>query len=544
MTGQTLSPEQALELIQGYAKRPNDYIHDVYGWNLWSKQREIVDDIFKYRQVAVKTCNAIGKSQVAALIGHAFLDLLPGALVVTTAPTYRQVRDVLWRYFGTVHKSARYSLGGHLTQTGLEYDSDWYAIGFSTKYPENFAGYHADYILVIADEAGGIEEAIFNGIKAITPNVNAHILYIGNPTNPIGTFRELFDNPRVKCHSISAFDTPNLQHIGVHNVEDLVAIMTPPPGVAPIDHEPFKDVVWPIPQLISPEVVYERLLEWGADSPAWQALVMGEFPSQSDQALIPLELVQQAMQMHGKDEDSGKTYAELSGWHIPDGPPEYGQDMARFGSDLNVLTPRRGGWVDQQIVWNKKGDEKLDLMESADRILTVIDPLDWNVRVNIDDTGNGGGTTDRLHLIGGKEAKDKGLPVHQYQLAPYNFSSKDFMANPEKFHDITAELYWNLRSWFYKKQIALYWDEKLFRELVGRRWFINKAGKIQVESKEDYKKRTGGKSPDKSDSLALAFAGGLRASKSAEQRIMAGAGTAVRKPFTSGLTGGGGMRRW
>lgn len=540
---QTVTPEQALQLIQGYEQKHayNEYIHDVYGQRPWALQREIVDSVFTYRQTAVKTCNAVGKSFIAASIAHAFLDLLPGALVVTTAPTYRQVKEVLWRYFATVHKSARYSLGGHLTQTMLEYDSDWYAIGFSSKYPENFAGFHADYVLVIADEAGGIEEQIFKGIKAITPNVNAHILYIGNPTNPIGTFHDLFDNPRVKKFSISAFDTPNMQFAGIHNLEELLAAMTPPPGVDPLNYEPFehlKDangkINWPIPQLISPEVVFERYWEWGVDSPAWESLVMGEFPSQSTQALIPVDLVTKAMQMQGIDVDSGKSFAELSGWEIPEGPPEYGMDVARFGPDLNVLTPRHGGWVDQQIVWNKKGDEQLDVDESADRILTIIDPLDFNTLVNVDDTGLGGGLTATLRRVGREEAAS-GRPSHQFRIGAYNMASKQLMLHPEKFHDVTSEQYWNLRTWFYKKQIAMYQDEKLFRELVGRRWGITTAGKIKVESKDEYKARTGGRSPDRSDSLALAFAGGSRQVVTSTFSPSPDKPKAVVQPMTSGI---------
>jgi hypothetical protein len=116
----------------------------------------------------------------------------------------------------------------------------------------------------------------------------------------------------------------------------------------------------------------------------------------------------------------------------------------------------------------------------------------------------------------------------------YNFSSKEFMQQPNKFHDITSELYWNLRSWFYKKQVALYYDKDLFNELIGRRWGMTPSGKIKVESKDEYKKRTGGKSPDRSDSLALAFAGGIRQIK---QRVAEEAKPEpVRKPFTSGLS--------
>lgn len=536
MTDQLLTPEAALKLIEGYREVPNEYIRDVYGVNPWILQEQIVDSAFSHPQTAVKTCNAVGKSFIAAAIGHAFLDLYPGSIVITTAPTFRQVKDVLWRYFGTMHKAARYSLGGHLTQTGLEYDTDWYALGLSTKYPENFFGYHADHILVIADEAGGIEEAIFKGIKAITPNVNARVLYIGNPTNADGFFAQLFDSkisPRVKKFSISAFDSPNMRHVGITNLEDLIKVMTPPEGVDPLDHKPFEGVKWPIPELISPERIYERYLEWGTDSPAWQALVMGEFPTQAEQALIPADLVRMAMEMNQVDEESGKTYAELSGWDIPDGPPEFGQDMARFGSDLNVLTPRRGGWVDKLVIWNKKGDEKKDLMESADQIMQLIDPFDFNTRLNIDDTGNGGGTTDRLRQLS-REAMESGRPAHQYQLQAYNFSSKEYMHNPQKFHDITSELYWNLRGWFYKKQIALHYDKDLFNELVGRRWSITPAGKIKVESKEEYKKRTGGKSPDRSDSLALAFAGGLRKIRQPGEDNQ-DESEPVRRPFTAGL---------
>jgi hypothetical protein len=254
--------------------------------------------------------------------------------------------------------------------------------------------------------------------------------------------------------------------------------------------------------LIDPSVVFSRYHEWGEDSPAWQALVMGEFPSQAEQSLIPMNIAQMAFAMNGVDKDSGKTFAELSGWQIPDGPERYGQDMARFGNDRNVLTPRHGGWVRKQIIWTK-----VDLMTSADRIIDIIDTDDPLVRINIDDTGNGGGTTDRI-MQKGKEEIAADRAGYQFRLAAYNMSSKERMAEPLRFHDVTSEVYWNLRNWFTKKKIAFEeMDQELFDELVGRRWWVNKSGKIQVESKDDYRDRTKGKSPDKSDSLALAFAG-------------------------------------
>ncbi|HMT18566.1 MAG TPA: hypothetical protein PKD15_00860 [Candidatus Saccharibacteria bacterium] len=520
MATQQLSDEEKIklaeEIIDTYLPRPHLYINDMLGCKTWAVQDEIVKSVFKNKYTAVKTCNAIGKSYIAARIVVTYLMLYPNSKVVTTAPTWRQVTDVLWREIGTAVKKSKIKLTSkEVTQAGLNLDTDWYAVGLSTKRPENFFGYHGDRILVVVDEAGGVEEPIFRGVAAISPNINARVLLIGNPTNPSGTFYDAFTKPQLgyNCITVSAFNSPNFTDSGITDLETLLRVFTPPENVEQaewtnkVNAKLEKRLDKTFTGLISPSVVYSRYHEWGVDSPAWQSLVMGEFPSQASQALIPTNLITMAMNMYGIDKDTGKTYAELSGWEIPDGPPSYGQDMARFGGDLNVNFPRRGGWVDKPHIWNKKGEGKLDLMESADRILTIINPLDDNVTVSIDDTGNGGGTTDRLNQIS-REEMNSGRPAHRYTLVPYNFSSKEFMSDEDKerFHDITSLLYWNLRTQFLNKAIALHHDQQLFDELVGRRWFINKSGKIQVESKQDYKERTGGKSPDRSDALALSFA--------------------------------------
>lgn len=511
MSQQNLSPDEFQKLLSYYLERPDEFAVDVFGVLPWSMQVEIIKSVFGYKYTAVKTCNAIGKTFIAAVIVVTFLMLFPGSIVVTTAPTWRQVTDVLWREIATTVKKAKYKLtDAEVTQAGLSLDTDWFAVGLSTKRPENFFGYHADNILVVVDEAGGVEEPIFKGVAAITPNANARVLLIGNPTSPGGTFYDAFTKPELgyNTFTVSAFDTPNFTDTGIKNLQDLLNLFTPPEGVKQADHT--REVNLQLEKkmnpayrgLIAPSVVFSRYHEWGTESPAWESLIMGEFPSQAEMALIPTNLVNMAMNMYGTDKESGKTYAELSGWEIPYGPRALGQDMARFGGDSNVATPRDGGWVGEQICWSK-----VDLMESANRILNIINPLDQGLSVNIDDTGNGGGTTDRLNQVS-RESFESGKPAHQYTLNAYNFSSKEFMteADKEQFHDITSFLYWNLRQQFYDKKIALHYDKELFDELVSRRWGIVPGGKIKVESKDEYKKRTGGKSPDKSDSLALAFA--------------------------------------
>lgn len=548
----TYTAEHAQAILDTYTGYEHEFVIDILGAQPWQKQIDIIRSVFDYKYTAVKTCNAVGKSFIAARIVITYLYMHPGSIVVTTAPTWRQVTDILWREVSTAVKKSRFKLTNkEVTQAGLNLDTDWYAVGLSTSRPENFFGYHADHILVVVDEAGGVDERIFKGVAAITPNRNARLLLIGNPTEPSGTFFDAFNKPELGYNrfTISAFDTPNFTSTGIKTLEDLLELYTPPPGVEQAAHTAKVNEMLELRMnpmysgLIAPDVVYSRYHEWGTDSPAWEALIMGEFPSQAEQALIPANLIRMAMSMYGTDDASGKTFAELSGWTIPDGHPTYGQDMARFGSDLNVCTPRRGGWTDEQIVWNKKGQGKLDLMESGDQILRIIDSLDDNTTVNIDDTGNGGGTTDYLRLKS-RDSMAGGHPAHRYKIRAYNFSSKDFMsdADRDKYYDITSLLYWNLRSRFMNKSIALHYDAQLFAELAGRRWGIV-GGKIKVESKDEYKKRTGGKSPDKSDSLALAYApetksGLTRSEMDRTERRLPTARPTFRppdRPITSGL---------
>lgn len=507
MSNQKLSSEQFEQLAKHYLEHPEDFVKEVLDADMWDLQEQILRAVFEYAIVAVKSCNAAGKTYLAAKVATTFLHIIEHSIVVTTAPTWRQVTDILWRDIATTVKRAKYKLSdAEVTQAGLTLDTDWYAVGLSTKYPENFFGYHADHILVIVDEAGGVPEPIFRGVKAITPNANAHVLYIGNPTTAGGTFFDQFDltkNLPVKRFTISAFDTPNFIDTGIRNLEDLLAIFTPPDGVDAADHVAgvtarLKEKLNPqYAALIDPAVVYQRFLEWGVDSPAWQALVMGEFPSQSDQSLVPINLIDQAMNNYGVDKETGRSFADLSGWQIPEGEYEYGVDMARFGSDSTVFTPRHGGFVEQQVIWGK-----VDLIESADRIIKLIDPYKER-GIKIDDTGNGGGTTDALTRYRALRQQDGKAP-YNYRISAYQMASGPRDKN--KFADITSEMYWNLREWFMNKQIALPFDSQLRSELIARRWSITPAGKIKVESKDEYRKRTGGKSPDRADSLALAFA--------------------------------------
>lgn len=484
----SLSPDEIMAMTAYWRAHPDVFYEDVLGVKAWAMQVEILKAVFEHHEVTVASCHATGKSFNAARIAATFLMTHPGSIVITTAPTWRQVKDVIWRELNTAVGKARMPLGGRLHKVDWEFDSDWYAIGLSTTEPDKFQGYHADHVLVIVDEAAGIEEPIFEGVRAITTNENAHILYIGNPTALDGTFYSSFRNPLTKKFHISAFDTPNFTQNGIHNLDDLLAIFTPPAGVEALEHIATIKLPLPYPALISPRWVYERFIEWGTDSPMWQARVMGEFPSQAENTLIPLNLIEQAM-----DPD----YRREHNWPVKDGgTTEYGVDVARFGSDRTVIAPKRGDYIDDLLTHSK-----LDTTATTDRIIATINPENPDVEIKVDDTGVGGGVTDQLNARKRRGNMERGW---YYRVTAINFGSSAI--DPDKFFNRRAEMYWALRDKFYAHQIALPNDWELANELASIRYsYTTKDNKIKIEGKDEVKKRVG-KSPDKADAVVLACA--------------------------------------
>ena len=101
-----------------------------------------------------------------------------------------------------------------LKTTELKFrDDNNFALGFSTNQAENFQGYHGKYVLIIADEAPGIEPGIWDAVAGTMAGGKVHIVMAGNPTIPSGAFFDAFTKERGlwNCFTIDAFDSPNLE---------------------------------------------------------------------------------------------------------------------------------------------------------------------------------------------------------------------------------------------------------------------------------------------------------------------------------------------
>lgn len=437
----------------------------------WSKQVEIMQSVRDNPRTAVRSCHGIGKSFTAGQIILWFLNAFAPSIVLSTAPTWRQVEKLVWKEVRASYARATAidgGLGGALLPASPELHivrDQWYAAGLSTNDPNKFQGYHEEHILVIVDEAAGVPEDIFEAIEGVLTSEHSRLLLLGNPTSIGGTFHKAFRGAGYHTIHIGAFDSPNFTAFGI----------TP---------EDFPGNSWeekitgrlPNPKLITPEWAYDKFLKWGPDSPAYQARVLGNFPEAGDDTLIPLAWVE-AAQARWLDVEPGE-------------PIEIGCDVARYGSDETVIAIRRGGRVEPLLVYAQK-----DTMETAGLVKAAHAETSATA-IKVDEIGIGAGVVDRL-----KELKCPATGV--------NVASAP--VEPERFMNLRAELWWNLRERLdpnprvNPNPIALPPDDQLLADLTNVKYKIDSRGRIQLESKEEIKKRLG-RSPDRGDAVVLAYA--------------------------------------
>jgi hypothetical protein len=203
--------------------------------------------------------------------------------------------------------------------------------------------------------------------------------------------------------------------------------------------------------------------------------VLGEFPTQSDDVLLPLHLVEDAVT---RDVEAGPTT-----------PVIWGLDVARFGSDRSALAKRQGNVLIEPIkTWQNK-----DLMELSGIVLSEYDAVPYSMRpqaIYIDAIGLGAGLADRLREL---------------DMPAVGISVSETASLKNKFNRLRDELFWSAREWFEARDVKIPSDDTLIAELTGIRYKYLSTGKLKVESKDEMKRR-GQRSPDVADAFVLSFA--------------------------------------
>lgn len=163
-----------------------------------------------------------------------------------------------------------------------------------------------------------------------------------------------------------------------------------------------------------------------------------------------------------------------------------GVDVAGPGDDETVLCVRQGDAILHLQSWS--------LADSRGAVVAALAP--WKARgldaVNVDVIGIG-------HYFA-LALQDAGLPVVRVNVG----ESPTDAAAKEKYGNLRAQVFWVFREWAEAGMLAGLTDQAALAQLAGIHYSHDSRGRIVIEKKDDARKR-GEKSPDRAESVVLAF---------------------------------------
>jgi hypothetical protein len=223
-------------------------------------------------------------------------------------------------------------------------------------------------------------------------------------------------------------------------------------------------------------------MQLGMTHPLVLSKVFGEFPVTEDNVLVQYEEIRTAIERHYEVESSDLRYI--------------GVDVARFGADKTVFTELIG-----YKHTNTETLVKRDLTQVTGSLVNFINQYEGvkETIVCIDSTGLGAGVYDMLI-----ENQSNGLIDKLIQIEEVHFGSGLKDDQDKARYSILKSKMFDKLSTDLRDHIDLMDESVYYEELPTIQYKFDSKGRIVIESKKDYKERTGKPSPDYSDSLALA----------------------------------------
>lgn len=484
-----MHPHAAARVLERCREDPVLFATKVLGIHPWIVQRAILLAITEDDRVAVRACRGVGKTFIAAVIVLWFLYCHgPNTIVVTTAPTQRQVRELLWAEIRALHKRAEdrgYPLGGDPSTVRLDLGPDWYAIGISSDDPDKYLGFHAHNILFVVDEASGVDQAKLDAAEGYATSWNSKTLFIGNGTQTSGGLYNAFTVERTlwSCIDVSMFQSPNFTRENVAQyprVREYMERKGLPYSTEQVPEDVRRALPWP-------KTVDTLLVKWGEDHPLFAVFVLGEFPPEGTNTVIGIQAVKAAMDRYDE-------------WEPTEGVDtcDVVCDVARFGDDETVIVVREHGDIDRLTIVETFVGQATDHTAAAMlRHAAVLEESGLTVdRFVVDDAGVGGGVTDQL-----RKAKREGKTAAS--VVGFNGGAKAKDRSKTGFKKARSE------AWFHFAErmatVALEPDAQLFADLVAPTYELDADGQRVVEQKKVTKKRLK-RSPDRADAVLMAFA--------------------------------------
>ena len=434
-----------VEFVKLYRNNPVLFVREVLNTEPDGWQIEFLNHIAAgNRRISVRSGHGVGKSTASAWAMLWYLFLRFPVKIVVTAPTSSQLYDAL---FAEVKRWVKVLPPVLFDQLEVKQDriemrdaNNEAFISARTsraEQPEALQGVHSEHVMLVADEASGIPEQVFEAAAGSMSGHAAVTLLLGNPVRSSGFFFDTHNRLTADwiTMNVSCADSPR----------------------------------------VSEAYIEEMKARYGEESNAYRIRVLGEFPRSDDDTVIPMELLELAI---NRDVEASK--------HAP---LVWGLDVARFGSDRSALCKRQGNAVVEPI----KTWKNLDLMQLTGAVVSeyeILIPSQRPQEILVDSIGLGAGVVDRL--------KELGLPARGINVA-------ESPAMGGTYRNLKAELWHKAKAWLESRDCRMPKDEALIAELAAVRYSFTSSGKIQIEGKDELKKR-GMASPDRADAFCLTFA--------------------------------------
>ena len=434
-----------IAFVKRYKHNPTLFVQEVLNTQPDDWQKEFLAHIADgNRRISVRSGHGVGKSTAASWAILWYLFLRFPVKIVLTAPTSSQLYDALFaelkRWVKALPETLRDQLEVKQDRIEVKEAPNEAFISARTsraEQPEALQGVHSENVMLVADEASGIPEQVFEAAAGSMSGHQAVTLLLGNPVRSSGFFYDTHN--RLKddwiTMRVNCTDSPR----------------------------------------VSEAYVDEMRSRYGEESNAFRIRVLGEFPRSDDDTVIPMELLEMAM---NRDVEPS-AHARLV----------WGLDVARFGSDRSALCKRQGNAVLEPV----KTWKNLDLMQLTGAVVAEYEALQPSQRpheILVDSIGLGAGVVDRL-----RELK---LPARGI-----NVSESPAMG--ATYRNLKAELWHKAKAWLEQRDCKMPHDEALIAELAAVRYSFTSSGKIQIEGKDEIRKR-GLASPDRGDAFCLTFA--------------------------------------
>lgn len=399
-------------------------------------------------RVAIKSGHGTGKSCLASILILWFMCCFPYSQCLVTAPSASQLYVVMGKELRLWYTNSILKLLDLFEFTKEQvrfndkvYGGIWFTKLASVANPENISGVHADDVLIVVDEAAGVDDEIFVRLEGIA-TTNARTLFIGNPSWTHGHFYEIFNNPSFS----SKYDTLTFSCVDSDNVNT--------------------------------EWVEEMKDKYGEDSPIYKIRVLGEFASIHESTIISRDAINDAI-----NRDVEK---------IPSNTLHIGIDVSSgTGQDKSVICIREGNYEIQRILFTEQ------IAALRDKIFQIVktfrDAYDF-IHLKIDTTGLG------IQL--GQEVEAMYELDKKVKVDCINFSFR--ATNQQLYSNVFTEMIFNFKDILNSVRLLNVRDSDIDMELGTRTFETDSLNRFIAEKKRIFIKKIG-HSPDEGDAVLLAF---------------------------------------